>query len=153
MTYLASADIQDVYEIQDELRERGYLKKRQEKRVKKQTKPNVDRYLTENGIELVVGKNNLQNDYVTHKLGKRHEWWFHAKEMPGSHVLLRTTEDTLADVELRAAANLAAYFSKGKDSSSVAIDYTQIKNLKKVPGTALRFVTYDTCKTIYIDPA
>jgi len=153
MTYLASADIQDVYEIQDELRERGYLKKRQEKRVKKQIKPNVDRYMTENGIELVVGKNNLQNDYVTHKLGKRHEWWFHAKEMPGSHVLLRTTEDTLAEVELRAAANLAAYFSKGKDSSSVAIDYTQIKNLKKVPGTALGFVTYDTCKTIYIDPA
>ena len=153
MTYLASADIQDVYEIQDELRERGYLKKRQEKRVKKQTKPNVDRYMTENGVELVVGKNNLQNDYVTHKLGKRYEWWFHAKEMPGSHVLLRTTEDTLQEVELRAAANLAAYYSKGKDSSSVAIDYTQIKNLKKVPGTALGFVTYDTCKTIYIDPA
>jgi len=153
MTYLASADIQDVAEIQDELRERGYLKKRQEKRVKKQTKPNVDRYMTENGIELVVGKNNLQNDYVTHKLGKRHEWWFHAKEMPGSHVLLRTTADTLAEIELRAAANLAAYFSKGKDSSSVAIDYTQIKNLKKVPGTTLGFVTYDTYKTIYIDPA
>jgi len=153
MTYLASADIQDVYEIQDELRERGYLKKRQEKKTKKPTKPNVDRYLTENGIELVVGKNNLQNDYVTHKLGKRHEWWFHAKEMPGSHVVVRSSEDKLEELEIRAAANLAAYFSKGKDSSSVAIDYTQIKNLKKVPGMALGFVTYDTCKTIYIDPA
>ena len=153
LTYLASADIQDVYEIQDELRDRGYLKKRQEKRVKKATKPNVDRYMTENGVEIVVGKNNLQNDYVTHKLGKRHEWWFHAKEMPGSHVLLRTTDEVLTEVELRAAANLAAYYSKGKDSSSVAIDYTMIKNLKKVPGTALGFVTYDTCKTIYIDPA
>jgi len=153
MTYLASADIQDVYEIQDELRERGYLKKRQERKVKKATKPNVDRYVTENGIELVVGKNNLQNDYVTHKLGKRHEWWFHAKEMPGSHVLVRSSEDKLEELEIRAAANLAAYFSKGKDSSSVAIDYTQIKNLKKVPQTALGFVTYDTCKTIYIDPA
>ena len=73
--------------------------------------------------------------------------------MPGSHVLMRSSEDKLGELEIRAAANLAAYFSKGKDSSSVAIDYTQIKNLKKVPGTALGFVTYDTCKTIYIDPA
>ena len=153
MTYLSSADIGDVYEIQDELRQRGYLKKRQEKKAKKALKPNVDRYLTENGIELVVGKNNLQNDYVTHKLAKRHEWWFHAKEMPGSHVLVRSSADKLEELEIRAAANLAAYFSKGKDSSSVAIDYTQIKNLKKVPQTALGFVTYDTCKTIYIDPA
>jgi predicted ribosome quality control (RQC) complex YloA/Tae2 family protein len=152
MTYLTSADIQDVYEIQDELRLRGYLKKRQEKKAKKVAKPNVDRYLTKNNIELVVGKNNLQNDYVTHKLGKRHEWWFHAKDMPGSHVLVRSSEEKLEEAEIRAAANLAAYFSKGKDSSSVAIDYTQIKNLKKVPGSALGFVTYDTYKTIYIDP-
>ncbi|MCL1990268.1 MAG: NFACT family protein [Defluviitaleaceae bacterium] len=153
MTYLVSADIQDVYEIQEELRTRGYLKKRHEKKIKKRTLPHVDRYETENGIELVVGKNNLQNDYVTHKLGKRHEWWFHAKEMPGSHVLVRSSVDPLEETEIRAAANLAAYFSKGRDSSSVAIDYTQIRNLKKVPGTALGFVTYDTCKTIYIDPA
>jgi len=153
MTYLTSATIQDVYEIQDELRQRGYLKKRQEKRGKRETKPNVDRYLTENNIELVVGKNNLQNDYITHKLGKRHEWWFHAKDMPGSHVLVRCSEDKLEELEIRAAANLAAYFSRGKNSSSVAIDYTQIKNLKKVPSMPLGFVTYDTCKTIYIDPA
>ena len=153
MTYLTSADIQDVYEIQDELRQQGYLKKRQEKKAKKQAKPNVDRYLTENNIELVIGKNNLQNDYITHKLGKRHEWWFHAKDMPGSHVIVRSSEDKLEETEIRAAANLAAYFSKGKDSSSVAVDYTQIKNLKKVPGTALGFVTYETCRTIYIDPA
>ena len=153
MTYLTSADIGDVYEIQDELRERGYLKKRQEKKSKKPSKPNVDRYLTENGIELVVGKNNLQNDYISHKLGKRYEWWFHAKNMPGSHVLVRSSEDKLEELEIRAAANLAAYFSRGKNSSSVAIDYTQIKNLKKVPGMPLGFVTYDTCRTIYIDPA
>jgi predicted ribosome quality control (RQC) complex YloA/Tae2 family protein len=152
MTYLMSADIQDVYEIQDELRHRGYLKKRQEKKTKKVTTPNVDRYMTENGIELVVGKNNLQNDYVTHKLGKRHEWWFHANDMPGSHVLVRRSEDKLEELEIRAAANLAAYFSKGRESSSVAIDYTQIKNLKKVPGSSSGFVTYDIYKTIYIDP-
>ena len=153
MTYLTVADIQDVYEIQDELRQRGYLKKRQEKKGKKLTKPNVDRYMTENNIELVVGKNNLQNDYVTHKLAKRHEWWFHAKEMPGSHILVRSSADQLEELEIRAAANLAAYFSKGRESSSVAIDYTQVKNLKKVPGSALGFVTYDIYKTIYIDPA
>ena len=153
MTYLAAADIGDVYEIQDELRERGYLKKRQEKKSKKRTLPNVERYMTENNIEIVVGKNNLQNDYVTHKLGKRHEWWFHAKDMPGSHVLVRSDADQLEETEIRAAANLAAYFSKGRDSSSVAINYTQIKNLKKVPNTALGFVTYDVYRTIYIDPA
>ena len=153
ITYLAAAEIQDVYEIQDELRGRGYLKKQHGKKLKKAAKPNVDRYLTESEIELVVGKNNLQNDYIAHRLGKRHEWWFHAKNMPGSHVLVRSSEDKLEELEIRAAANLAAYYSRGKDSSSVAIDYTQIKNLKKVPGMPLGFVTYDTCKTIYIDPA
>jgi len=152
MTYLKSAEIADVYEIQDELRSRGYLKKRQEKKAKKPKLPNVERYLAENEVEFVVGKNNLQNDYVAHKLAKRHEWWFHAKDIPGSHVLVRSSVSQLAESEIRTAANLAAYFSKGRDSSSVAVDYTQVKNLKKVPGTALGFVTYDTCKTIYIDP-
>ena len=152
ITYLAVADVVDVYEIQDELENRGYLKKRYVKKGQKKTKPNVDRYMTENNIELVVGKNNLQNDYVAHKLGKRHEWWFHVKDMPGSHVLVRSESEKLEEEEIRAAANLAAYYSKGRNSSSVAVDYTQIKNLKKVPGSASGFVTYDVYKTIYIDP-
>jgi len=152
LTFLTSADIADVYEIQDELRNLGYLKKRIERKGKKPSKPNIDRYVTENDVEILVGKNNLQNDYVTHKVGRRYEWWFHAKDMPGSHVVVKSDVDQLEEAEIRTAANLAAYFSKGKHSSSVAVDYTQIKNLKKVPGSAQGFVTYDVYKTIYIDP-
>jgi len=152
LIFLASADVEDVYEIQDELRNRGYLKKRTERKGKRPSKPNIDRYVTESGIEILVGKNNLQNDYITHTASRRHEWWFHVKDMPGSHVVVKSDADQLEELEIRTAANLAAYFSKGKYSSSVAIDYTQIKNLKKVPGSAIGFVTYDVYKTIYIDP-
>jgi len=157
-THLETADIKDVHEIKEELQAGGYLKKQVAKGKKKIGLPKPEVYVaplasrTSDGVKILVGKNNLQNDYITHKLAKRLEWWFHAKDMPGSHVVVRSSEDELSEATIRCAANLAAYFSKGRNSSSVAIDYTQIKNIKKVPNSHLGFVTYVGQKTIYIDP-
>ena len=149
---LETATIKDVHEIKEELELAGYLRKRQTKKRKSNSKPNIEKYLSTDGVELYIGKNNLQNDYLTHKFARRHEWWFHVKDMPGSHVLVRSDVDQLSEATIRSAAQLAAYFSKGRISSSVPVDYTRVRNVKKVPAAHLGFVTYDNQKTIYIDP-
>lgn len=152
LTQVATANIKDVDEIKEELEAGGYLRRRQGKRRKTSAKPNIEKYLSPDGVEIFLGKNNLQNDYLTHKFGRRNEWWFHAKDMPGSHVLVRSEEENLSEDTIRAAAQLASYFSKGRDSSSVPVDYTRVRNVKKVPAAHLGFVTYENQKTIYIDP-
>ena len=152
LTQLETATTKDAYEIKEELELAGYLRRRQSKKRQLAGKPNIEKYLSPDGVELYIGKNNLQNDYLTHKFARRHEWWFHAKEMPGSHVLVRSDADSLSEDTIRAAAQLAAYFSKGRLSSSVPVDYTRVRHVKKVPATHLGFVTYDHQKTIYIDP-
>jgi len=149
---IATANIKDVYEIKEELEAAGYLRRRQSKKRKTSQKPNIEKYLSPDGVEIYLGKNNLQNDYLTHKFGRRNEWWFHAKDMPGSHVLVRSDIENLSEDTIRAAAQLASYFSKGRDSSSVPVDYTRVRNVKKVPAAHLGFVTYENQKTIYIDP-
>jgi len=152
LAQLETATIKDVSEIKEELELAGYLRKRQTKKRKTTNKPNIEKYLTPDGEEIYIGKNNLQNDYLTHKLARRNEWWFHAKDMPGSHVLVRNQQDQLSEITIRTAAGLAAYFSKGRLSSSVPVDYTRVRHVKKVPASHLGFVTYDHQKTIYIDP-
>jgi len=152
LTQVATANIKDVDEIKEELEQGGYLRRRQAKKRKTDRKPNIEKYLSPDGVEIFLGKNNLQNDYLTHKFGRRNEWWFHAKDMPGSHVLVRSESDNLSEDTIRAAAQLASYFSKGRDSSSVPVDYTRVRNVKKVPAAHLGFVTYENQKTIYIDP-
>ena len=147
-----SATIKDALEIKEELENNGYLRKRLGKRKKQSSRPTFETYLSPDGVEILVGKNNIQNDYLTHKHAKRFEWWAHAKDMPGSHVIIRSDADELSEATIRSAAQLAAYFSKGRDSSSVPIDYTRVKNVKKIPAAHLGFVTYDQQKTIYIDP-
>ena len=149
---IETASLKDAYEIKEELENAGYLRKRQTKKRKTNNKPSIEKYLSDDQIEIYVGKNNLQNDYLTHKLARRYEWWFHAKDMPGSHVLVRSDEDELSETTIRTAAQLAAYFSKGRISSSVPVDYTRIRHVKKIPAAHLGLVTYENQKTIYIDP-
>lgn len=149
MVQIESASLNDLLEITEELKTNKYL---HEKPIKtKKHQPNYDSFYTSDGTQIIVGKNNLQNDYITHTLGKHNEMWFHAKDIPGSHVLVRKTSE-LNEEEIRTAAMLAAYFSQARDSSSVPVDYTMLKNVKKVPGTKGSFVTYTQQKTIYIDP-
>ena len=103
-----------------------------------------------NDTFISVGKNNIQNEYITHTLAKPNDLWFHVKGAPGSHVIIKDKIPTEDDIRL--AANLAAYYSEFRYSSSVPVDYTKIKNIKKIPGRRSCFVTYTHEHTIYIDP-
>jgi predicted ribosome quality control (RQC) complex YloA/Tae2 family protein len=97
-----------------------------------------------------VGKNNKQNDYLTHQLASSTDTWLHTKEIPGSHVVIRSKQ--VSEQTLLEAAMLAAYFSKGRESSQVPVDYTLIKYVKKPSGARPGFVTYENQKTLYVTP-
>lgn len=143
----------DAKEIQQELIELGYLKKKVSKirkAKKKETLPKVSKITLPNGIQISFGKNNLQNEALTFKLANKTDMWFHTKDFHGAHVVVHSQE--LDEETLRCAAQLAAYYSKGRDSSSVPVNYTQIKTLKKIPGAKPGMVSLSTYKTIYIDP-
>ena len=147
---LNDCNINEALEIQDELINLKYLFKNDNKNRKKiKIKPLT--YILESGAYVSIGKNNIQNDFITHKYSKPNDIWFHVKNAPGSHVVLHDVLNP-SENDIRACANLAAYFSLYKDSSSVAVDYTKIKNIKKIPGRKGCFVTYTHQSTIYIDP-
>ena len=140
----------DIEEIREELAEQGYLKLRHAKKKKKQLKPEPERYISSTGTPISVGKNNKQNDMLTFKIAKRTDTWLHTKDIPGSHVVIHTNEPD--DTTLREAATLAAYFSKARESSSVPVDYTEIRQVKKPNGAKPGFVIYFEQKTLFIDP-
>ncbi|MFD1360279.1 Rqc2 family fibronectin-binding protein [Lentibacillus salinarum] len=141
----------DVEEIRDELREEGYLKKqKQGKHKRKPAKPSPETFIASDGTNILVGKNNKQNDYLTMKLANRDDVWLHTKDIPGSHVVIREKEP--AEETLLEAAQLAAYFSRSHQSSSVPVDYTKIRHVWKPNGAKPGFVTYDNQKTLYVTP-
>ena len=98
-----------------------------------------------------MGKNNYQNDELTFKLATGNDWWFHAKKMPGSHVVVKTEGKELPDRTFEEAARLAAYYSKGREQEKVEIDYLQKKNVKKPNGSKPGFVVYYTNYSMTID--
>ncbi len=149
---LEHASLDDLHEIKDELREYGYLKKRPERKTPKKQTKNFLLYEDNDGAEIMVGKNNRQNAIVTHKEAKHYHVWFHVKDAPGSHVVVKRGFP-LSETTIRSAAHLAAYYSKMRHSGSVPVDYTEVKNIKKIPGQKPCFVTYTNQKTIYIDPS
>ncbi|MBN2504217.1 MAG: NFACT family protein [Bacilli bacterium] len=144
-----NASPNDLEEIKQELIDLSYLRKHSSKTRRKQ--PNYEAFIDQTGIEILLGKNNLQNEYLTHKLARSNEWWFHVQGHHGAHVVAKSETD-LTETTIRTAANLAACYSAAKMSASVPVDYTRIKYVKKVPGTPGSFVTYTNQKTIYIDP-
>lgn len=151
---LSIANNTDLEEIKSELILNGYLKSNQ-KLKKKQQKLNILSY-TIDDVTIYIGKNNTQNDYLTHKLASSNDYWFHTQNIAGSHVIVKVPENNpnyqMTELIIRAAANLAAYYSTAKNSSSVPVDYTKVRYLKKVPGMKGSFVTLSNQKTIYIDP-
>lgn len=147
---MESASQRDIEEIRDELAEEGYIRSRAKQKKQKPSKPVLDTYVSSDGTEIFVGKNNKQNDYLTNKLARRDEIWLHTKDIPGSHVLIRDIEPS--EQTLHEAAILAAYFSKAKSSSSVPVDFTKIRHVKKPSGAKLGFVTYDNQQTLYVTP-
>ncbi|MGJ9458800.1 Rqc2 family fibronectin-binding protein [Oceanobacillus sp. CF4.6] len=146
------AAVEDIDEIREELSEEGYMKKQKTKGKKKNkpVKPAPEEYVATDGTMILVGKNNKQNEYATTKLAHRDDTWLHTKDIPGSHVIIRSRE--VSDQTLLEAAELAAYFSKSQNSSSVPVDYTTIRNVKKPNGAKPGYVTYDNQKTLYVTP-
>ena len=142
-------DFKDAEEIKEELINYGYLTNTKKR---KQTKKTVLNYLTieyDATTTIFVGKNNRQNDHLTFKLATKNDYWFHAIDYHGSHTIVKT--DHLDETIIRLAATFAAYFSQARQSSSIPIAYTQVKNLKKIPKAKLGLVSMTNNKTIYID--
>lgn len=144
---------EDLAEIKLELQEYGYIKKHAQKGKRKEkitSKP--FHYLSSDGFHMYVGKNNYQNEELTFKFASGNDWWFHAKGVPGSHVIVKSEGKELPDKTFEEAAALAAYYSKGKDAEKVEIDYIEKKHVKKTPGGAPGFVIYHTNYSMMATP-
>lgn len=159
LTYLESLDASldtaitkgDVSEIKEEIIALGLLPRPRKKMAVQSKSVPLKVSLSEDTL-LYVGKNNKQNDYVTFKLGRAHDLWFHAKNIPGSHVILKTTLPSPREEDILRAAQIAAYYSKGRFSSRVPIDCTQRRYVKKPNGAKPGFVIFTNQKTINVEP-
>lgn len=141
---------EDLVQIKEELIESGYIRRKSgTKKVKITSRP--FHYLSSDGYHIYVGKNNFQNDELTFKFASGNDWWFHAKGMPGSHVIVKSGGDELPDRTFEEAAKLAAYYSKAKEQDKIEIDYTEKKNVKKPNGGKPGFVVYYTNYSMVID--
>lgn len=146
---------EDIAELREELVAMGYLKKRKGNMKRKQNKKVLPflQFKSSSGQLIYVGKNNYQNDELTMKFAKANDMWLHIKAGPGSHVIIRAEgQEDFSDETLLEAATLAAYYSSGKQSSQVPIDYTLKKFVKKVPGAKPGMVIYTQFKTLYVTP-
>ena len=141
----------DLSEIRDELYRAGYASKMKSYSAHKSHAPVVMQFETPDGMRVLCGKNNLQNEYITHKLAEKHDYWFHAKSSPGSHVVLVTEGREPTDSDFTVAAEIAAYYSK-TEGGNIAVDYTLAKNVKKPSGAKPGFVIYHTNWTAYVTP-
>ncbi|TCD46498.1 fibronectin/fibrinogen-binding protein [Streptococcus sp. X16XC17] len=149
-TMLGQASLSEIDDIRQELVETGYLKARHREKQAKRKKP--ERYLASDGKTIIlVGKNNLQNDELSFKIAKKGELWFHAKDIPSSHVIITDNLDPTDEVKTD-AAELAAYFSKARHSNLVQVDMIEAKKLHKPSGGKLGFVTYRGQKTLRVTP-
>ncbi len=134
---------EDLVQVKEELTDAGYIRRRYTgKRVKITSKPY--HYVSSDGYDIYVGKNNYQNDELTFKLASGSDWWFHAKGAPGSHVIVKARGEELPDTTFEEAARLAAYYSKNRGSEKVEIDYVEKKHVKKPNGAKPGFVVYYT---------
>ena len=141
----------DVQEIKVELQEQGYIKQRQKGKKKRKVRVSKpETFHTSDGTTVLVGKNNLQNDRLSFKTANKNEIWLHVKDLPGSHVIIRSTDPS--DETILEAAQLAAYFSKGRDSDHVPVDYLRVKQLHKPNGAKPGFVTFRGQTTLSVTP-
>lgn len=143
----------EIRQIRDELCKQGYLRPRGDNKRKKEEKPNPMHFVSSDGYDIYVGKNNIQNDYVTLKLSHPTDIWLHTKEIHGSHVLVKTDDAMqVPDRTYEEAGVLAAYYSKARGSASVPVDYTEVYNVKKPSGAKPGMVIYVDYSTMYVTP-
>ena len=149
-TVLNQAGLEEIAEIREELIQTGFIRRRQREKIQKRKKP--EQYLASDGKTIIyVGRNNLQNEELTFKIARKEELWFHAKDIPGSHVVISGNLDPSDEVKTD-AAELAAYFSKGRLSNLVQVDMIEVKKLNKPTGGKPGFVTYTGQKTLRVTP-
>ncbi|MBA4494212.1 NFACT family protein [Paenactinomyces guangxiensis] len=151
LVQLENSSLREVEQIREELEEEGWLKARPQKhRRKKKGIPSPTTVYSSDGTIILVGRNNKQNDYLTHQLASPTDTWLHTKDIPGSHVVIRTRN--VSETTLKEAAMLSAYFSKARDSSQVPVDFTLIKHVKKPSGARPGFVIYENQQTLFVTP-
>lgn len=150
-TAIDNADPQDIDAIIDELSSQGYLKQQNNKRRKKKiSEKTLNTFKLSDGKTVLVGKNNYQNDWLTLKKANKKDYWFHVKNIPGSHVILESDNPTEQDI--KETAEIAAYYSKAKNSAHVPVDYIQVKRIKKPNGAKPGFVIYTGQNSIEVTP-
>ena len=142
----------DLADIRRELIDHGFIKKHTGSKKEKSKKSKPLHFIDDNGFDIYVGKNNYQNDELTFKFATGNDWWFHTKKIHGSHVIVKTNGKELPDSTYEYAAELAAYYSSGRDSDKVEIDYLQKKNVKKPASSVAGFVVYYTNYSLIATP-
>lgn len=148
---LASSSLAEIAEIHNELIAAGYLREKPKK--KNNDKPaRPFHFRAPDGTDILVGKNNYQNDKLTFKTARYNDTWFHTKDIPGSHVVLQNGGTEPSEEDILLAASLAAHFSKARSSSKIPVDYTEIRYVKKPSGSKPGFVIFTNQKTLYITP-
>ena len=143
----------DIREIREELFEAGFIKKISKKKNEKPKKSKLLTFTSNDGFLIYVGKNNKQNDEITFKIAEPNDIWFHVKNIPGSHCLIKTEGKKVSDSTIEFAAQIAAAYSKAKNETLVSVDYTNKKNVKKHPSKKLGMVVYENYKTANVEPA
>lgn len=140
----------DLAQVKEELVESGYMRRKySKKKIKIKNQPL--HYISSDGFHMYVGKNNLQNDELTFHFANGGDWWFHAKQVPGSHVIVKANGQELPDTTFEEAGRLAAYYSSMRDADKIEVDYVEKKHVKKTPGTRPGFVIYYTNYSFVID--
>ena len=141
----------EITAIKAELASQGYIKKGNDKK-KEQKSLKPMHFKTRDGFDVYVGRNNIMNDKLTRKTAKNYDTWFHVQSAAGSHVICETSGNQISDGASHDCAVIAAYFSKARESSNVAVDYTLVKNVRKPNGAKPGFVVYDPYKTEFATP-
>ncbi len=142
---------EDLVQIKEELMEYGYIRRRRSSDKKPKITSKPFHYLSSDGFHMYVGKNNFQNDELTFKFASGNDWWFHAKGVPGSHVIVKSEGKELPDRVFEEAGRLAAYYSKNRGNEKVEIDYVEKKHVKKPGGSKPGFVVYYTNYSLVIN--
>ncbi len=148
----AADQLEVIEEIRSELIANGYLRKRKNSFQTKKKKAPMLEYRTSEGFKVIAGRNNTENDALTFKLAGPKDFWFHTKDIPGSHVILFTEGSPLTEELVYQAASIAAFHSKGKNSKNVPVDYVQVRYVKKPNGAKPGMVIFTNNRTVYVDP-
>ncbi len=152
LSHIHNADnYTEIEDIKNELVETGYIAFKKANKSKKSKISKPMHFISSDNVDIYIGKNNMQNDYLTLKFANKNDIWLHTKNIPGSHVIIKNNGN-ITETTLLEAATLAALYSKAKNSSNVPVDYTEVKNVKKISGAKPGMVIYYTNKTLYVTP-